>query len=564
MPLASKLAFQFERRLQFKGIDLFHARAVRITEANQAHLFGDVQGTSRYPVRLIHQDGRLLVYCACSYFAGYGRCKHLWAAILEADRRGVLGEATRGGALRLCRDADPDEAVELARWQVDPPQLPPPQTPPWQEYLTDIRQSLDAKKLKAPAWPRELEILYVVDPNASKLAGAIVLELLSRSRKKNGDWTVNKEFRIAPAHVGSLPDPVDAEAIASILGGQEYYLYTYAAASGVAARKAVPHTLALRLIPLVAATGRLFTRKMSSTDLQPLAWDEGEPWKLWLDVRQDDRDQWKITGSLRRGEERMLLTEPSLIVEGGFLVALGKIARLDDGGAFPWIARLIALKQIPFPDRERDSVMSKLLDLNVVPPLDVDEALKFEERRVQPRLGLRVTQHKETWGEVYFQALLLLDYGRGWTEASSAGRGLWLPEERVYLVRDAACENAARDQLKELGLRPATDAATAWRLGLKSMPKVVRELIHAGWHVEAEGKAFRRPGTTRVDVRSGIDWFELHGEVDYDGQTASLPQLLAAVRRGDTMVRLGDGTYGLLPEEWLARFAPLAGLGSKE
>src|ERR1035437_2501350 len=63
------------------------------------------------------------------------------------------------------------------------------------------------------------------------------------------------EFRIAPAQVGSLPDPVDAEAIASILGGQEYYLYTYAASSGAAARKAVPHTLAQRLIPLVAATG---------------------------------------------------------------------------------------------------------------------------------------------------------------------------------------------------------------------------------------------------------------------------------------------------------------------
>ena len=27
---------------------------------------------------------------------------------------------------------------------------------------------------------------------------------------------------------------------------------------------------------------------------------------------------------------------------------------------------------------------------------------------------------------------------------------------------------------------------------------------------------------------------------------------------------LGDGTFGLLPEEWLERFAPLAGLGAKE
>jgi signal transduction histidine kinase len=32
------------------------------------------------------------------------------------------------------------------------------------------------------------------------------------------------------------------------------------------------------------------------------------------------------------------------------------------------------------------------------------------------------------------------------------------------------------------------------------MPRVVRELLHAGWHVEAEGKAFRKAGATRVDV----------------------------------------------------------------
>ena len=48
MPLASKLAFQFERRLQFRGDDLFRSHAVRIAEANQSHLYGEVQGTNRY------------------------------------------------------------------------------------------------------------------------------------------------------------------------------------------------------------------------------------------------------------------------------------------------------------------------------------------------------------------------------------------------------------------------------------------------------------------------------------------------------------------------------------
>jgi SNF2 family DNA or RNA helicase len=175
---------------------------------------------------------------------------------------------------------------------------------------------------------------------------------------------------------------------------------------------------------------------------------------------------------------------------------------------------------------------------------------------------LRVVQRKNHWGEEYFDARLLGDYGRGWEELTGPSRGIWLPEERVYVRRHEAAEAAARQTLADQGLKPLDDRG-ALRLPTRNMPRVVRELLHAGWHVEAEGKAFRRAGATSVNVASGIDWFELRGEVDYgDGTSATLPQLLAALRRGDTMVRLGDGTYGLLPEDWLARFAPLAGLGA--
>ncbi len=143
---------------------------------------------------------------------------------------------------------------------------------------------------------------------------------------------------------------------------------------------------------------------------------------------------------------------------------------------FPWITRLIALRRIPFPDRDRDTVMSKLLELAVVPPLEVDDALQFEERRVLPRIGLRVTQQREAWGEEYFQAHLLLDYGRGWSEPAPSGRGIWYPEERVYLVRDTETESAAQDKLRDLGLRPAAHA-TSLRLPTKIMPRAVRELL---------------------------------------------------------------------------------------
>src|SRR5207247_2915621 len=93
---------------------------------------------------------------------------------------------------------------------------------------------------------------------------------------------------------------------------------------------------------------------------------------------------------------------------------------------------------------------------------------------------------------------------------------------------------------------------------------LVRSLVEAGWDIEAEGKIFRRPGPFRIEVSSGVDWFELHGKVEYGNTTARLPELLEALRRGDKMVRLDDGTYGVLPEEWLRRIGPLAGMGKPE
>jgi hypothetical protein len=83
-----------------------------------------------------------------------------------------------------------------------------------------------------------------------------------------------------------------------------------------------------------------------------------------------------------------------------------------------------------------------------------------------------------------------------------------------------------------------------------------------GWRVEAEGKLYRNPGLSSLSVSSGVDWFELHGSVDFgDGLEAKLPALLSAMQRGESMIALGDGSFGLMPEEWLQKFGLLTSLG---
>jgi SNF2 family DNA or RNA helicase len=89
----------------------------------------------------------------------------------------------------------------------------------------------------------------------------------------------------------------------------------------------------------------------------------------------------------------------------------------------------------------------------------------------------------------------------------------------------------------------------------------VRALLEAGWQVKAEGSLLRRPGVFHLQVSSGIDWFDLEGGIEFDGATASLPAILAALKKGDGFVVLDDGSQGLLPETWLERYSPIAAAG---
>ena len=558
MPLATMTAFLFDKSVRSKGEGLYVARRIRLESSGADHIFALVQGGALYDVRISKFDRGLEVWCDCRYFQDCGPCKHLWAAILEADRRGALKGVREVLYMEMELEEDGPDLYGAyptkTRFQV-----PAPRIPPWQEYLGAVEERMKVKPAPRAA-VRYSEILYCLDVTSSRSKGKIAMELYSRSRKKDGEWSTHKEFHVTAEQAATLPDPVDVEVITAMFGGQD--LYSYYPYSTAVTRKVLHFPLAVKLIPLMASAGRLFYRESGRTDLNPVGWDAGEPWVPWLAVRQDDRDQWNITGFLRRGEERMELEEPLLVLEDGLLLARGLVARYS-GGEFAWLAQLRDVKRIPFPDRERDAVLARLLQLPSVPQMEIDEALRFEERKLPPRMGLKIKQERSDFRTPRYVAQFLLDYGAGWTEGAVESRGIWRAEERVYMVHDREAEAAAREKLGELGLRHEAGGVDRWSLTAKSLPRTVRELIEAGWHVEAEGKTFRTAGATRVAVSSGIDWFELHGEVEYGETTASLPQLLAAVRRGDSMVVLGDGTFGLLPEEWLKRFAPLAGLGQK-
>src|SRR5581483_12525323 len=97
---------------------------------------------------------------------------------------------------------------------------------------------------------------------------------------------VPKELRLAAPQVTSLQDPLDVEALTLLLGGQEAYGYTYATNFPMALRKGLTVPLAERLLPRLAEAGRLYQHEYTAGGRppEPLGWDGGEAWRLWLDV----------------------------------------------------------------------------------------------------------------------------------------------------------------------------------------------------------------------------------------------------------------------------------------
>lgn len=65
-----------------------------------------------------------------------------------------------------------------------------------------------------------------------------------------------------------------------------------------------------------------------------------------------------------------------------------------------------------------------------------------------------------------------------------------------------------------------------------------------------------------VTVISGIDWFETKAEVRFGEETVPLRQLFTSVRNKTRYIPLGDGTIGILPQEWLEKLAGYFRIGS--
>jgi hypothetical protein len=363
--------------------------------------------------------------------------------------------------------------------------------------------------------------------------------------------------------------------------------------------------------------------------LRRLTWDGDEPWLLWL-VGQSVGQGLSLMLELRRGERKMAIGEPDLILGGvdGVVFYHGLAAPFDDRGGRKWVEQFRedmrgaagGSPAIEVPARDVDRFLDRLYRLPNLPEIEWPVGVGRPEARIAPvpHLELYSPTAHPLLDSAQVRNLLLarMWFAYGDWKVSPGAPGRFVPasprqagEEAVQAVadeggslagdgdgdavapapaergdeqavpasgplirRDLARETEELAVLADLGFRPAVtvgaEAQATAVLPVKLMPTATAELLGRGWRITADQKMIRSPGQPTFSIRSGIDWFELHGGVQYgqggepgDGQLVGLPEILAAARAGRSMITLGDGTQGMLPLKWLAEHGLLTAVG---
>ncbi|HEY4564930.1 MAG TPA: SWIM zinc finger family protein, partial [Thermoanaerobaculia bacterium] len=555
-------------KVRKRGLHYFRGKRVRLTACGPEKVEAVVSGSSEYDVLLTREPEGLRASCSCP-FSGRGEpCKHLWAAILEVDAKGGLQGANGAGPQKLTVVSPPEDRRSAPRKipvQREPARSAPravtaPRPPAWRETLQKLTA---AGPLPLPVTDREL--LYLLDAQSTLKSQQITLDVVTSHKKLDGSWSkqISRPY-LTRSHIPELRDADDRK-ILSLIGGASHYnpwqRYMYGGSSEIPSPCAIPPETADVLLPLLCATGRFRLRPGSDLlEGEDLAWND-EPWEIRLTVHEEPRGEHRLIGALWHGETRLEPGKPALLLSGGFVVCDGQVSRIANRSALRWAPLLSAERALRVPAAERDDLLEHLLASPDLPRLDLPESMRFEE--VRPALRPRLRLLKPDRPNTLPRAELSFLYEGQTVMAGSPGRGMYRREERRFLLRDVEAEQRSADRLRDLGFKLDKYASpeAPWRIAAGRIPKAVPVLLAEGWSVEAEGKLYRSAGQLKMAVASGIDWFELRGEADFEGQTVRLPALLAALRRGEKFVPLSDGSLGLLPEEWIRKFAPVAGLG---
>jgi len=556
MPLKIDLAASFSSSMRQNGEWLYHGGNVKIVSGDDTHVEALVKGGMKYEVSMQRHQSLIKAACTCPYSMERDPCKHIWAVILAADDRTYLSGNAEGSPARLAKYRET--------------LTPPPKPPAWLKLIENVNRTANGVgTFRSEEWRPDREVFYVIELSSSGYSNSLSLDIEVRERNKNGKYGKLKEHKITRSQLAQIPTAEDREILSALAGAPPTYVSMYSDEQIQQTFRLTP-PFGNQLLEKACSTGRCMLRLKPGDPIEEmiaLSWDDGPPWEFRL--RMDKQaNSYAVSGQLVRQGEQIDITAPTLLLPDGIILVNNRIGLYDHGGASAWAAALRKQSPINIEFDQAHDFQRELLRLPQVPKAEWPEELEYAEVSPQPKPAIHIgpSDWRARGTPDALAGKVSFDYEGEKIPHNMAGQGVFDPEKRRFLRRSLTFEKAAIQRLTEAGLKKILSFGNEpyWEVPQKRLPQLVRDLLKEGWHIEAEGKIFRRASSFDIEVSSGIDWFELRGSIDYGGTSVTLPQLIRAIRKGENLIQLGDGSFGMLPEDFLAKYHSLLQLGSTE
>ena len=510
-----------------------------------------MDGSRVYQVVLQLEGDELTIDCDCPAFERYeDECKHAWAAIRAATARQLLPDRKLVLALDVLDDdvEDVDDGgnyVEPKTFRAFPGAVARRDVrPEWQKFLDALPRRTVARTVEPRSVPEE--IAYAI--YHATYAHSVSFELVGRSHKKNGEWTKWKRFSLREDELRHLPE-FDRHNLALLNGGSHY--------SRIDSLIHLSETASAWWIERLARAGKLYLFA-GDPDPRQVGWDDGPPWNLHVEIVNDAAGgKYRVVGQIER-EGKTLPLDQVLMTLPEIVITRDAAARFNAGERAAWLPALRTNRSVEIPHADTERFRNALLH-SPMANVPLPDELGLNVLDVPPRPALALRNQADT-SELIGALIFVYDE---WRVAHRSAEPYTTIGQKV-IRRNRADEERLRGRLSEVGVITVSDG---YRVRQQQLEDVVRKLSGEGWTIEIDSAAVHLTHGIDLEIESsdgeGIDWFDLNVHATFGEIRVDLPELLAAADTNRSLLRLPDGSYGILPMAWTESLAPVLELGKR-
>ncbi len=546
--MLTEKSLQFQLRSFFteitmaRGEQYFLSQALRRFEYKNKIATAYVLGKSFYQVKIDFskpdQTLRLAAECNCPAFDKRNFCKHLWCLILKMDEQEINPNIEWGQASAPVPANKVKSGIQTA----------PMQTRDWRELQKNVSAAQSSsKKLRPGLQPILILEQHPFDASLLRFHFFSLDESQKNPLLRPLMMPARGELNVQDTQLKSSIETINMLSGSSTERMAQRFSYQR---QNLFFRDIPASALSLILEPLLS-TRKIFISKAAA--LKPDA---------FLKFCQLDQFQLKVQEKPSGGysvsavvslEQEISFKEFSLFAEPNFYVC-GNICgfmqkELEENS---WVKEL-SEGDFDVSAADTEAFLEALVSQNL--PFALPPALDWQKQTLTPTLHLNLRSDSRSPTRFIVEAEF--KYGTKSVPADSLQTMIADAENKNFIVRDTTEEKRLID-LIQANLLPDPKELDQFFLLKRDLRIFVEFVFGFGISLTIERQKIQNEIDFKINVSSGLDWFDVEAQVQFSDRWVKIPEILRAIKKGETFVPLPDGSMGYLEKKTIDRLEKLA------